>query len=89
LSSNQYSVAEQGGRQVIAASVQGKSFSYQLPEGQTGSEFLQLAHESWRMLKIGGSSGGQMTDGELESFLCDPNSENTNLTVASFTRTIR
>lgn len=89
LASNQYSVAEQGGRQVIAASVQGKSFSYQLPVGQTSSDFLLMAHDSWRMLKIGGAAGGQMTDAELEQYLIDPDSENTNLTVASFTRTIR
>tara|TARA_R110000744_G_scaffold349539_1_gene455198 strand:- start:1179 stop:1523 length:345 start_codon:yes stop_codon:yes gene_type:complete len=89
LSSKQYSVAEQGGRQVIAASVQGKSFSYQLPVGQSGSDFLILVHQSWRMLKIGGATNGEMTDAELLAFVSDVGGEDTDRTVASFTQTTR
>jgi hypothetical protein len=72
----------------VSATVQGKSFTYELPQGQGGSDFLVLAHESWRMLKIGGASGGQMTDAELEAYLQDVNGQNTNRTVASFAQYI-
>ena len=79
LAAKQYTVAEQGGRYVVSASVQGKSFTYELPEGQTGYEFAQLCYDSWKAIK-------DMTDEELEDFICDPNNEQTNVTQATFTR---
>ena len=86
LAAKQYTTAEQGGRIVVSASVQGKSFTYELPEGQSGPDFLATVRESWRMIEIGGASGGQMTDAELLAYLLDTAGEVTNTTVASFTR---
>jgi len=86
LAANQYTTAEQGGRYVVSASVQGKSFTYELPAGQSGADFLNMVRESWRMLQIGGVSNGVMTDAELLAYLIDTNGEVTNVTVASFTR---
>ena len=89
LAAKQYTTAEQGGKIVVSATVQGKSFTYELPEGQSASAFLQLTYESWRMVKIGGTSGATMTDAELEAYLCDVSGEVTDRTVASFTQQIR
>ncbi len=72
---------------MISASVQGKSFTYEVPEGQTSMDFLAQCRESWRIILIGGASGAQMTDAELLTFLLDADGEVTNTTVASFTRT--
>ena len=84
LAGRQYTVAEQGGRYVVSASVQGKSFTYELPAGQTATEFSEQCREAWRMIKIGGASNGVMTDAELEAYLLDTTGEVTNVTVASF-----
>ena len=70
----------------MSATVQGKSFTYELPEGQTGTAFAQMAYDSWRMVKIGGADGGQMTDAELDAYLCDSSGQNTDRTVAAFTQ---
>ena len=48
------------------------------------SDFLQVVYGSWRMVKIGGASGGQMTDAEIEAYLCDVSGEVTDRTVAVF-----
>jgi hypothetical protein len=79
LAAKQYTVAEQGGRYVVSASVQGKSFTYELPDGQTGTEFTQLCYDSWKAIK-------DMTDAELETFICDADNEQTNVTQATFAR---
>ena len=89
LAAKQYTTAERGGRYVVSATVQGKSFTYELPDGQSGTDFAQMAYDSWRMVKIGGADGGQMTDAELEAYLCDVSGENTDRTVASFTQVQR
>jgi hypothetical protein len=89
LAAKQYTVAEQGGKVVVSATVQGKSFTYEIPEGQSASDFLQLVYDSWRMVKIGGTSGGQMTDAELEAYLCDTGGEVTDRTVAVFAQLTR
>ena len=86
LAAKQYTTAEQGGRMVVSASVQGKSFSYELPPGQSGVEFLSTVRESWRMVEIGGASGTQMTDAELRAYLLDADGQITSRTVASFSR---
>ena len=77
LAAKQYTVAEQGGRYVVSASVQGKSFTYELPQGQTAYDFTETCYEAWKAIK-------GMTDGELEEFVCDPNREQTNVTQATF-----
>jgi hypothetical protein len=87
LAAKQYTTAEQGGRVVVSASVQGKSFTYEIPEGQTSMDFLEQCRGSWRQILIGGITGAQMTDAELLTYLLDAEGEVTNTTVASFTRT--
>jgi hypothetical protein len=86
LSADQYDTAKAGGKVVVSATVQGKSFTYEIPEGQSPADFLQLAYNSWRMVKIGGTSGAQMIDAELEAYLCDVSGEVTDRTVAVFTQ---
>jgi len=89
LAAKQYTTAEAGGKVVVSATVQGKSFTYEIPPGQSASDFLQLAYNSWRMVKIGGASGGQMTDAELEAYLIDVSGEVTDRTVAVFNQVNR
>ena len=84
LAAKQYTTAEQGGKVVVSATVQGKSFTYEIPAGQSASDFMQLAYNSWRMVSIGGASGGQMTDAELNAYLLDVAGEVTDRTVAVF-----
>jgi hypothetical protein len=48
-----------------------------------------MCYDAWRQVKIGGASGAAMTDDELDLFLSDTDGENTNVTVATFTRRIR
>ena len=79
LAAKQYSVAEQGGRFVVSASVHGKSFTYELPQGQTAYDFAQLCYDAWRCVK-------DMTDQELEDFIVDADDEVTNVTQATFSR---
>jgi len=86
LAAGQYTVAEQGGRSVVSASVQGKTFTYEFPAGQSSMDFTELCYDSWRQVNIGGASGATMTDGELDLFLSDAGGENTNVTVATFTQ---
>lgn len=83
LAANQYTVAENGGRQMISASVQGKSFSYSVPDGMDASYFSQLAFEAWQAICTGGASGGTMTDAELLAYLKDTTAE-TSVTRARF-----
>ena len=89
LAAKQFTVAEQGGRHVVSAAVQGKAFSYAMPEGQSTDDFLVMAHDSWRIVRIGGATGAQMTDAELEAYLQDATGQATNRTVASFAQYIR
>ena len=89
LAAKQYSVADQGGRYVVSASVQGKAFTYELPQGQTPAVFTQLAYDAWRQIRIGGASGEQMTDAELEAYLTDENGECSDTVVAAFTQDAR
>ena len=77
LAAKQFTVAEQGGRYVVSASVQGKSFTYELPQGQTGWDFAQLCYDAWRYID-------GMTDAELEAYIKDADNEDTNVTQATF-----
>lgn len=86
LAAKQFTTAEQGGRYVVSATVQGKSFTYEMPEGQSGAAFLEMVRESWRMLNIGGATGDEMTDAELKAYLLDEYGEVTTRTVAAFTQ---
>ena len=79
LAAKQYTVAEQGGRYVVSASVQGKSFTYELPDGQTTYDFTEMCYDSWRAID-------GMTDAELEAYIKDADDEMTNITQATFAR---
>ena len=48
-----------------------------------------MAHDSWRIVRIGGATGAQMTDAELEAYLQDATGQATNRTVASFAQYTR
>ena len=89
LAGKQFTTAEQGGRYVVSATVQNKSFTYELPGDQTGAGFLEMVRESWRMISIGGATGDEMTDAELKAYLLDTDGEVTSRTVASFTQYAR
>lgn len=89
LAAKQYTVAEQGGRYVVSASAQGKSFTYELPPGKTPAAFSDEVYSAWRYICNGGASGDMMTDSELEAYLKDANGEYTNTVVAAFTRDSR
>ena len=82
LAAKQFTVAEQGGRYVVSASVQGKSFTYELPEGTSIYEFSQWCYDYWKCIR-------DMTDQELEDFLVDADGEETNVTQATFSRFAR
>tara|TARA_R110002012_G_scaffold130733_4_gene283285 strand:- start:3605 stop:3958 length:354 start_codon:yes stop_codon:yes gene_type:complete len=88
LAGKQFTTAEQGGRYVVSATVQGKSFTYEMPEGTSGSNFLEMVRESWRMLNLGGTISEEMNDAELKAYLLDADGEVTDRTVASFTRCV-
>lgn len=77
LAAKQFTVAEQGGRYVVSASVQGKSFTYELPQGQTAYDFAELCYDAWKCVD-------GMTDAELEAFIKDADGEVTNVTQATF-----
>ena len=77
LAAKQYTVAEQGGRYVVSASVQGKSFTYELPQGQTADDFSELCYDAWRYID-------GMTDAQLEAYIKDADNECTNVTQATF-----
>tara|TARA_R110002020_G_scaffold163977_1_gene350293 strand:+ start:104 stop:451 length:348 start_codon:yes stop_codon:yes gene_type:complete len=79
LAAKQYSIAEQGGRYVVSATVQGKSFTYELPEDETPYDFIQLCYDAWRLVR-------GMTDQELEDFIVDADNEVTNVTQATFSK---
>lgn len=84
LSAQHYTVAQQGGKQMLSATVQGKSFTYEIPPGIDSTHFAGLAYEAWKQIRKGGASAGVMTDEELESFLEDSANEVTSVTRARF-----
>ena len=84
LSAQHFTVAESGGRQMLTASVQGKSFSYEIPPGLDSSYFASLAYEDWKAISAGGASGGKMTDAELVAFVQDASGAVTNVARARF-----
>lgn len=86
LAAKQYTIAEQGGRYVVSASVQGKSFTYELPQGQGPAAFTDQAYSAWRHLNTAGASGGVMTNDELRAYLLDKDNQYTDTIVAAFTQ---
>lgn len=82
LAAKQYTVAQDGGRQMISASVQGKNFSYEIPEGQSAASVSAMAYEGWKALL--NCDGKVMSDEELEAYLKDCSGEVTNTTRVRF-----
>tara|TARA_B100000749_G_scaffold280793_1_gene278820 strand:+ start:3714 stop:4058 length:345 start_codon:yes stop_codon:yes gene_type:complete len=89
LASNQFDTAEQGGRVIVSSTVQGQSFTWEIPEGQTPADFSQIVYESWSFIQKGGTSGAAMTDAQLEAYLVDAGNEVTDRTVGVFAQQIR
>lgn len=79
-----YEIVSQNGRQIVSASVQGKQFTYDIPDGYSVSDFQQLLQESYSFIKTGGASGGQMTDTEMENYAIDKDREVTSVARARF-----
>lgn len=84
LVSSQYDIISQNGRQIVSASVQGKQFTYDIPDGYSVSDFQQMLQESYSFIKTGGASAGQMTDSEMADYVTDANNEVTSVTRARF-----
>ena len=51
LATSHYEIVEQNGRQVVSASVQGKQFTYSIPEGHSVADFQEQLREAYSILK--------------------------------------
>ena len=84
LATSHYDIVEQNGRQVVSASVQGKQFTYNIPEGHSVADFQEELREAYSILLTGGASGGQMTDTEISNYVIDKDKEISNVARARF-----
>ena len=84
LATSHYEIVEQNGRQVISASVQGKQFTYTIPDGYSVSDFQEQLREGYSILKTNGASNGQMTDEEISNYVLDKDKEISNVARARF-----
>jgi len=71
----QLETINQGGSRLINASLSGKSFSYQLPDNFAMFQFEEMIRLAYKRISIGGATGGQMTDAELQTYVLDANNE--------------
>ena len=78
----QLETVQQGGARMINASLAGKSFSYELPPNWGAFDFSEIIRLAYKTIKIGGASGGEMTEAELETYVLDGNNEVTDTTTA-------
>ena len=78
----QLETVQQGGARMINASLSGKSFSYELPPNWGAFQFEEMIWQAYRRISLGGASGGQMTDAELQTYVLDANDEVTDTIVA-------
>ena len=78
----QLETVQQGGARMINASLSGKSFSYELPPNWGAFDFSEIIRLAYKTIKIGGASGGQMTDAELQTYVLDANDEVTDTMTA-------
>ena len=51
IASNNFTVAKEGGRVLVSASMGGKSYSYSLPPDQTAGTVADLAFYCWKQIK--------------------------------------
>jgi hypothetical protein len=78
----QLETINQGGSRLINASLSGKSFSYQLPDNFGMFQFEEMIRLAYKRISLGGASGGQMTDAELQTYVLDANDEVTDTIIA-------
>ena len=71
----QYETVEMGGSKMINASLSGKSFSYEIPPNLGMLQFEEMLRLAYKRVLLGGASGGQMTDAELQTYVLDANNE--------------
>ena len=71
----QLETVQRGGARMIRASLSGKSFDYQLPDHWGAFEFQEQIRLAYKTIKLGGASGGEMTDAELEAYVIDTDGE--------------
>jgi hypothetical protein len=51
IAANNFTVAKEGGRVLVSASMGGKSYSYSLPPDQTAGTVAELAFYAWKQIK--------------------------------------
>lgn len=78
----QYETVEMGGSRMINASLSGKSFSYEIPPNLGMLQFEEMLRVAYKRVLLGGASGGQMTDAELQTYVLDANDEVTDTLTA-------
>ena len=78
----QYESVEMGGSKMINASLSGKSFSYELPPNLGILQFEEMLRVAYKTVLLGGATGGQMTDAELQTYVLDANDEVTDTIIA-------
>ena len=78
----QLETVQQGGARMINASLSGKSFSYELPPNWGAFDFSEMIRLAYKRISLGGASGGQMTDAELQTYVLDANDEVTDTIIA-------
>lgn len=71
----QVETVNQGGARMINASLSGKQFSYELPPNWGAFDFTEMIRLAYKTIKVGGASGGEMTDVELEAYVIDSSNE--------------
>jgi len=83
----QLETVQQGGARMINASLSGKSFSYELPPNWGAFDFSEMIRLAYKRVSLGGASGGQMTDAELQTYVLDANNEVTDTMTARVSST--
>ena len=78
----QLETVQQGGARMINASLSGKSFSYEMPSQWGVFDFQEMIRQAYKRISLGGASGGQMTDAELQTYVLDANDEVTDTLTA-------
>jgi hypothetical protein len=62
IAANNFTVAKEGGRVLVSASMGGKSYSYSLPPDQTAGTVAELAFYAWNQIR-------NLSSAELELWL--------------------
>lgn len=78
----QFEAVQQGGARMIRASLSGKSFDYELPPNWGVFEFQEQIRLAYKQIRTGGTEGAQMTDAQIEAYVCDTSDEVTDTMLA-------